>query len=456
MRQQHLHGRFIFFSFGVAIALVFAMTTWVAADTTPTPAGVNTPVTFTGTGFTPSESLAIWITGADGAPITQGGAQSDGSGAFTTTVTFPTAGTWTATAHSITSGKEFAGNYSVGTPSGTTTAPVPGAPAIPSPVTSPITSPSSSATATGTQVGIGTSVAFSGTGFTANEAISAWETGPDAKVTALPGFHADNSGAFTTSVSFPSAGQWQVTAHGITSSHEVISPFAVGTAGTASSSVNGPAAGAPPVPTGTGTVGGSGFNGTAANIGAAVIFSGSGFNGNEQISLWMTAPDSTVTPLSSVHADGSGAFTDSVTFPSAGNWQVTAHGHDSAREVIGRYAVTDPSSTTAAPSTASATATTTPVSSSTFTSPSMDVPVKATAGTVVTYTATGFNAGETVYAWVTPPDASAVTPLASVQASSTGRATTSTTFGSTGLWQITLHGRDSGHEVVGRYQVSAA
>ena len=441
MRQQRLHGRFIFFTLGVIIALVVAMTASVAADTTPLPAGANTPVTFTGTGFAPDESLAIWITGADGASLTQGGTQSDGNGAFTTTVTFPAAGAWTATAHSITSGKEFVGNYTVGTTSG-----------------APGTSPSSGATATGTQVGIGAPVTFTSTGFVANEAISAWETGPDGKVTKLPGGHADNSGAFTTSVSFPSAGQWQVTAHGITDSHEVISPFAVGTTGTTSSPVtNGSATGVPPVPTGTGTVGGPGFNGTPVNIGAAVSFSGSGFIANETISLWETPPDnSPVRALPSIHADTTGAFTDSVTFPSAGNWQVTAHGRDAAHEVIGRYAVTDPSSSTATPSTASATATTTPVSSSAFTSPFTGVPVKAVAGTVVTYTATGFNPGEMVTSWITPPDGSAVTQLPSVQASATGRATVSTTFETAGLWQITLHGRDSGHEVVGKYQVSAA
>jgi len=451
MRHQRLHGRFIFFSLGVAIALVFAMTASVAADTTPMAAGANTPVTFTGTGFAPNESLAIWITGADGAPLTQGGAQSDGSGAFTTSITFPAAGAWQATAHSITSGKEFVGNYTVGAASGAITAPVSGASG---------TSPSSGATTTGTQVGIGTPVTFSGTGFTANEAISAWEAGPDGKVTALPGFHADTSGAFTTSVSFPSAGQWQVTAQGVASGYKVITPFAVGTAGsTASPVANGPAAGAPPITT-TGTVGGSGFNGTPANIGAVVSFSGSGFTANEVISVWETPPDnSPVRALSSIQADTTGAFTDSVTFPSAGNWQVTAHGHSSAREVIGRYAVTDPLSTTAAPtstpSTASATATTEPGFSSAFTSPFTGVPVKATAGTVVTITAMGFTSGETVTAWITPPDASAVTSLPSVQASSTGRATVSTPFGSAGLWKITLHGRDSGNEVVGRYQVSA-
>ncbi|MDQ2788036.1 MAG: hypothetical protein M3Y58_23910 [Chloroflexota bacterium] len=457
MRQQHRHGRIIFFSFAVAIALVLAMATWVAADTTPTSVGVNTPVTFTGTGFAPNESLAIWITGADNNPLTQGGTQSDGSGAFTTSVTFPASGTWTATAHSDNTGKEFVGNYTVGTTSGTTIPPIPGTPAIPPPVgTSPVTSPASGATATGTQVGIGAPVTFSGTGFMANEAISVWETGPDGKVTALPGLHADTTGAFTTSVSFPSAGQWQVTAQGAASSHQVITPFAVGTAGAVSSVTNGPATGVPAVTTGTGTVGGAGFNGTPASIGTAVIFAGNGFTANEQISLWETPPDnSPVTALPSIQADNTGAFTDSVTFPSMGNWQVTAHGHTSAHELIGRYAVTDPSSTTNVPATTGTTTTTAPVSSATFTSPFTDVPVKATAGTVATYTATGFNAGETVTAWVTPPDASAVTPLPSTQASSTGRATVSTTFGSAGLWQITLHGRDSGHEVVGRYQVSA-
>lgn len=440
MHQQRLCRRFVFLGLGVAIALVFTLPTWVAADTTPTPVAVGASVNFTGTGFAANDSLSIYETGPDGTSSPQGIIQADGNGGFTTTVSFPSAGSWTVTAYSINTKKTFVGNYAVGT---TSTSPVLGAPAA-----SPVTSPPNGSTTTAAQVAIGAFAAFSGNGFTANEAISMWETPPEGGTTvtptALPGVQADSNGAFTVSVSFPTAGLWQVTAHGIVSSHELITPFAVGTAGPASSSINGTTTGVLPVT--TAPINGTGFNGIAASIGAPVTFSGSGFNGNEQIALWTTAPDTTTAALSSTHADGAGTFTVSVTLPSAGNWQVTAHGHDSAHQMIGRYTVTDPSS--------SAT-TSSPLPTSTFVSPSASVPVKATAGTIVTYTATGFNAGENVAAWVTPPDGSAVTALDQIQASSTGQATASTSFATAGLWQITLHGLVSGHEVVGKYQVSA-
>jgi hypothetical protein len=434
MHQRHQHRRFVFCGFLLVFALIFALPTWVAADTTPTSVGVGASVPFTGTGFAPNEALSVWENAPDGTIVPLTGVQTDGSGAFTISVSFPSAGAWTVTAHSINTGKEFLGSYAVGTTSSTTTSPTTTAPILGAPA-----APSSGATAQGTSVAVSAFTTFSGTGFNANEVISAWETGPDSAVTALPGLQADGNGAFTESVSFPTAGQWQVTAHGITSGHEVITPFAVGVPGGAPASV----ASAPPAT--TGAVGGPGFNGTPTGTGAVTTFSGSGFTANERISLWTTAPDSTTAALSGIDADGTGAFTTSVIFPTAGNWQVTAQGHDSAHQVIGRYAVSDSftGSTTTAPAT-----------NSTFTSPFAGVPVKATVGTISTFTGTGFNAGETVSAWATPPDGSAVTTLDQVQASSTGQATVSTSFGSVGLWQVTLQGHSSGHVVVGKFQVA--
>lgn len=451
MRQRRLHGRLIFLGLGLVMAFVLAVPASAATptpgSTTPgtlpggltlTPVAVGASVNFTGNGFAPNESLSIWQIGPDGTVVPLTGIQTDGSGSFTISTSFPSAGQWQVTAHSINSGKEFVGSYTAGGTTSTTTGTVPAA---------PVTTPSSGAPpSTAPQVGAGAPVTFTGSGFTANETITARETPPGGGApTSLPNLQADSSGAFTTSVSFPSAGQWQVTAQGSVSGHKVISAFTVGTAGIAVSPVSGPVTGVPPVP---GTAGSAGFNGTAASIGTPVTFSGTGFNAIEAISLWMTPPAtdaSPVTPLPGIQTDGTGGFTVQVTFPTAGNWQVTAHGHDSAHEVIGRYTVTDTSGSAALPASPA----------STFTSPSAGLPVKATAGTVVTYTATGFNAGETVVAWVTGPDTN-VTSLNSVTASSTGRATISTSFGTAGLWQITLHGRDSAHEIVGKYQVTAS
>ncbi|MHB8644850.1 MAG: hypothetical protein ACYDAR_03550 [Thermomicrobiales bacterium] len=415
--QQRPRGPFVWWGLCLTILLVFTVPVGVSADTA-TPATVNTSVTFSGGGFAPNESLSIYETGPDGTslPVSLPGAQTDGSGGFTVSVMFPSVGTWTVTAHSIATGKDVVGTYMVSTAPSTTT------------TSSPVTQPTNGPPATGTPVGVGVSITFTGAGFNPNENISVWETPPDGSIpTALPGIQADSSGTFTDSVSFPSDGQWQVTAQGRASGHQVIARFAVGTIG--------------PV---TAPTGGAGFNGTPASIGTPVTFSGSGFNGNELISLWTTAPDSTTAPLIGIQADGTGGFTDEVTFPSAGNWQVTAEGHTSKHQVIGRYSVTDPSSST----------TTAAAPSSTFIAPSTSVPVQVTAGANVTFTAIGFNAGENVAVWTTAPDTTVAT-LASVQATSLGRATITTSFASAGLWQITLRGHDSTHEVIGQFQVTS-
>lgn len=527
MPERRPSGRFTVLGLGLVIVLALAAPVAVAADTgTVIPVGVGASVTFSGNGFGPNETLSVWAAGPDDftnccTPFP--GVQTDGSGAFTATISFPSAGQWQATAHSIVSGKEIVNRYAVGTTTGTTTAPVTSAPA---PVTSGVSAPtgftpvgsgalvtftgtgftanesislwetppnggapanqpsinadSSGAFSVGvtfpfdgnwqitaqgvssgkqvvgryavgtagtttapgaaapgfTPVASGASVTFSGNGFTANEAISLWETPPSGGIpTPLPGTGADSNGAFTIAVTFPSDGNWQITAHGVTSAREIIGRYAVGTT---TGTTTAPS-------TGSFTSGGGFSNVPPVTLGSPVTFSGTGFNGGEPIALWDTAPDSSVAMLPGINADGTGGFTTTVTFPSAGNWQITAHGRDSAHEVIGRYTITSDASTT--------TTSTTP--SSSFVSPTADIPIKATAGTVITFSAVGFTPGENVAAWSTGPDAQ-TTSITSSPASSTGRATISFSFSTTGFWQVTLQGKDSGRVVIGKYQVSEA
>jgi hypothetical protein len=68
-------------------------------------------------------------------------------------------------------------------------------------------------------------------------------------------------------------------------------------------------------------------------------FLGAGFVAGEPVSLWMSAPDGTVVPLDGAIADSQGAISVSVSFPTAGIWNVTAHGQTSAVQVIGTFAV---------------------------------------------------------------------------------------------------------------------
>jgi hypothetical protein len=422
MPEHRLPGRFTILGLGLVIALVLALPLGVAAA--PTPVAVGASIQFVGNGFSPNESLSFWETGPDNTPIPLGGAQTDGSGGFTFTVSFPSAGTWQVTAHSILSGHEVTSAYAVGDTTGITG----------SPVVAPVSSTTSSALPAGTlPAGIGVPVSFSSNGFTANESISLWETAPDSTVTGLTGTQADGNGAFNVSVTFPTAGNWQITAHGVTSGVEIIGRYAVGTTATSGSSF---------VP----TAGSQGFSTVPpVALGSAVTFSGNGFNSGEDIKMWETAPDTSVAALSDVAADGTGTFTATITFPSIGNWQVTAHGKDSLHEVIGRYTITSDGS--AVGSTVASSGVIAPTTSTT------GATIGTTTGTTVNFLPTGYNAGEIVSVWSTGPDGS-VTTLDSTQASSSGRAVISVSFASAGLWQITAQGRTSGHIVVGRYQVS--
>lgn len=440
MTERRRSGRCMVLGLGMLLALVLALPASVAADaTTVTPATVGISVTFSGSGFNPNESLSVWETGADGNPTPVTGTQSDGNGGFSVPVSFPSAGQWQVTAHSITSGKEVVGTYAVtaaasttGT-TGTTISPTTGTTSVTTPTN---TSSSGTAAPGALPAGIATPVTFSGSGFTANETISLWETAPDSKVTSLPQTQADSNGAFTAPVTFPSAGNWQVTAQGITSGRQVIGQYAVGT-------TTGTTAGSSLVPSSP-SVNGPGFSTLPpVALGTSVTFSGSGFNGNETLSLWTTAPDAGTAALPPATADGTGAFTAIVTFPGVGNWQVTAHGKDSGHQVIGRYTVTSDGSAATAPTTPS----------SSVTAPATGATIPTTTGTVVTFIPSGYTAGETISVWSTAPEGT-VTLLDPVVATSTGRAVITASFASEGLWQITAEGKDSHRVVIGRYQVA--
>lgn len=77
----------------------------------------------------------------------------------------------------------------------------------------------------GTAVGVGQSVNVAASGFTANERVSVWITGPDGAVTPQPGVNATAQGAVSTSVAFPGPGTWQVTMQGLASSNQVINRY---------------------------------------------------------------------------------------------------------------------------------------------------------------------------------------------------------------------------------------
>src|SRR4051794_6621569 len=102
MPERRPGGRFTVLGLGLIVALMLMAPAGVAADTgTIMSVGVGASVTFSGNGFAPNESLSLWETGPDGNITPLNGLQTDAAGTFTLTISFPSAGQWQATAHSI-------------------------------------------------------------------------------------------------------------------------------------------------------------------------------------------------------------------------------------------------------------------------------------------------------------------------------------------------------------------
>lgn len=295
----------------LAVIAFVALTAPVAATDTATtlPAqtvAVGQTVSFTGSGFDPGERISLWTTAPSGTPAALDGVTAATDGSFATTVSFPSDGYWQVTAQGNASARQVIGGYNVGT-SGTSGTSGGGNLA-------PVTPGS-------TTVAIGQTVTFTGTGFNANELVSVWTTAPDSQTAALPGVSADASGAVALSVSFPSAGYWQVTAQGLSSNVQSISGYTVGSSASGGVAPPSPAAG-------------------MVAVGRNATFTASGYQPGETVAIWTTAPDGTPAALPGGTADTAGRITLTTAFPTPGYWQITAQGITSGVQKIVGYTVT--------------------------------------------------------------------------------------------------------------------
>lgn len=226
-------------------------------------------------------------------------------------------------------------------------------------------------------------VRFTGNGFASNEMIAFWMTAPDRSVIALDSAQADGLGAIAVTVSLTSDGIWQVTAHGLTSRREIVSRYAVGQA-TAT-------AGVPDMTTATVTTAtiatGTDATTTAAAstpvasnsafphvlLGQVITVSGTGFEANENISLWATSPIGEAKRLDGSQAESNGQFIAKAIFDTSGLWHVTAHGLTSGHESVHGYTVDTTATSTAAPAAAAPANQNMPIVLPTFT-PTVGVP----------------------------------------------------------------------------------
>jgi len=81
------------------------------------------------------------------------------------------------------------------------------------------------------------------------------------------------------------------------------------------------------------------MTGRVASTGQQVTASIDGFSAGEMVTASITAPNGQVMQVGSAAAAADGSVTIMVTFPSAGTWQVTAHGQSSNKTVVDAFTV---------------------------------------------------------------------------------------------------------------------
>lgn len=171
----------------------------------------------------------------------------------------------------------------------------------------------------GDNIYAGRSVEFSGSGFTPGGRVSSWATAPDGTVVGGPTTFADDAGNFTFSFQVPAAtegGQWAMTAFDWQTQIPVFASFNV---------IGRPAD----------TARRMGWSVPAEGpFGSTFAFAAVGFDSNETVSYWITAPDTTIAAAypAGATANDQGRVDITWTTPAeglSGSWVVTIQGLNS-------------------------------------------------------------------------------------------------------------------------------
>jgi hypothetical protein len=243
-------------------------------------------------------------------------------------------------------------------------------------------------------------------------------------------------------------GRWYLTAQGQTSNRAGIAQFFVGVA--------------PPV----GQPGGV-FVGTTpqtAGFGQAVIVQGSGFQPNEPVSLWLTAPDQSVRGIpESPTADGSGSISGAniriaidTTFR-VGTWFITAQGRSSGRQAIGTFRVEagapPPAQRPGDPARLGIL-----IHNELRVSGAGSItPLAAPPGAGFVFNASGFDPNEKVGVWLTRPAGAGVEPIDErlvQRKGSSVRVAFRVDRDQQGIWTVTAQGASTGRAVTAPFKLT--
>lgn len=246
-------------------------------------------------------------------------------------------------------------------------------------------------------------------------------------------------------------GRWYLTAQGLTSNRAGIAQFFVGEA-PAVSQPGGVVVGTTP---------------QAAGFGQAVIIQGGGFQPEEQVSLWLTAPDQSVRAIpESPRADGGGSISGANiriaidnTFRT-GVWFITAQGRSSGRQAIGTFRV----DTAAAPPPPPSQAPGDPGRLGLLIHSDLRVsgagaitPLAGPPGSGFVFTASGFDASEKVGVWLTRPAGGGVEPINESLLQRNGgnvRVVFRVDRDQQGIWTITAQGSATGRAVTAPFKIT--
>jgi hypothetical protein len=321
IERHRTFKRVLLGAFAGGLALILGLFAWASlahsAQLTATPASPrqNDTVTLVGSGFTPDETVSVWITYPDFRVFGVAEVAANGDGSFNYPYlpdflgsTFTPTGRYTYTAYGQTSGREVYATIDVA---------VDQAPGPSAGVT---------LTAEPRRDGQGTAFVFRGSGYYGREAVALWLRYPDNTVQDLGRVEAGPAGMieYTLDVGGVPVGRYALTARGVDSGGNGIAEFDVLvddlTAETGRSTlVVSPA---------------------RDDQRSYAVFTGSGFQPREIVTVWATLPNFATEWVGDVQADEDGAFTATLYISErepVGARTFTAYGNLSGLQGVATY-----------------------------------------------------------------------------------------------------------------------
>lgn len=321
--RQRLYTRALLGVFGGGLALLLALwtySTFASASLSATPANPrqNDTVTLVGTGFSPGETVSVWITYPDYTVYGVAEVATNGDGSFSYPylpdflgATFTPTGRYTYTAHGQSSGREVYASIDVAIGQ------------------APGTTAGVTLTAEPRRDTQGSYYVFSGAGYGADEEVAVWLRYPDNHVEDLGRISAGPSGRieYVLYVGGAPVGRYALTARGLRTGLNGISEFDVRvddlTQATGQASLL--------------------VRASPDNQRSYATFEGHGYQPREIVTVWATLPDYSTLWVGDVQASDDGSFV-AVLYLSeqepVGKRTYTAYGNTSGLRAVADYVLT--------------------------------------------------------------------------------------------------------------------